>query len=111
MKAKAHDDEATWSGVPLIELLKARGAPVGEKLRGRKLASYVLVTAADGYRTVFSLGELDEALGASKAFLADMKDGEEMGAEEGPFRIVVPGESRPARWVRQVRRIELVEVP
>ncbi len=110
VKAKAHDDEAIWSGVPLRTLLEAHGAPLGERLRGRRLASYVVVTAADGYRVVFSLGELDEALGDSTAFLADLKDGVEMGPEEGPFRIVVPDESRPARWVRQVRRIELVDV-
>ena len=35
--------------------------------------------------------------------LADVKDGQPLPPREGPFRIIVPGEKRPARWVRQVR--------
>ena len=57
---------------------------------------------ADGYRAVFALPELDPAYTDRVVFLADRKDGAKIGASEGPLRIVVPGEKRQARWVRQV---------
>ncbi|MGO4222951.1 hypothetical protein AB4Y64_14000 [Lysobacter sp. TAF61] len=31
--------------------------------------------------------------------------------EDGPWRLVAPGESRPARWVRQVDSIRVVDAP
>lgn len=37
--------------------------------------------------------------------LADIKDGQPLPPGEGPFRVIVPGEKRPARWVRQVRSL------
>jgi hypothetical protein len=37
--------------------------------------------------------------------LADTKDGQPLPPREGPFRIIVPGEKRPARWVRQVSAV------
>jgi hypothetical protein len=37
--------------------------------------------------------------------LADTKDGQPLPTREGPFRIIVPDEKRPARWVRQVRAV------
>jgi hypothetical protein len=46
-------------------------------LRGPAPAHYVIVKAADGYRAIYALPELD--------------------AKAGPFRIVVPGEKHQAR--------------
>ncbi len=31
-----------------------------------------------------------------------VRDGKPLGAREGPYQIVVPGEKKHARWVRQV---------
>ena len=46
---KDHDGNlTTYEGVPLVEVLKSAGAPVGEKLRGATMASYVLAEAKDG---------------------------------------------------------------
>jgi DMSO/TMAO reductase YedYZ molybdopterin-dependent catalytic subunit len=109
--ASAHGDEADWDGVPLIELLKSAGAPAGETLRGPALALYVRVTAADGYRAVFALAELDPGTGDAQAILADRKNGQPIDAKEGPLRVIVPGDKRPARWVRQVIAIDLLSAP
>jgi hypothetical protein len=51
------DMQLTYEGVWLHKLLEAAGAPLGGALRGKVLASYVLVTAEDGYRVVYSLAE------------------------------------------------------
>jgi DMSO/TMAO reductase YedYZ molybdopterin-dependent catalytic subunit len=96
-----------YEGVPLIELLKRAGVPSGEALRGPELAKYVVVSAADGYRSVFALAELDAAFTDRVVLLADKRDGAPLPATAAPYQIVVPGEKRPARWVRQVTEIDV----
>ena len=54
---------------------------------------------------MFALVELSPELTDRVILLADTKDGEPLPPREGPFRIVVPGDKRPARWVRQVRAV------
>ena len=95
--------EATFAGVALVDLLRLAGVPLGDKLRGSNLALYLLVEAADGYRVVFALPELDPVFMDRMVLLADHRDGQPLAATEGPLRLVVPGEKRYARWVRQVR--------
>ena len=48
-----------YEGVLLQVLLRRAGVPQGDGLRGATMAIYVLAEAADGYRVVFSLAELD----------------------------------------------------
>lgn len=111
VQATAHHVSGEFSGVPLIAVLERAGAPVGERLRGRELANYVLVTAADGYRVVFALAELDSKFRDDVVLLVDQRDGKPLEAAEGPFRLVAPAEKRPGRWIRQVTRIELLRAP
>lgn len=49
--------------------------------------------------------DLDSALTDRVILLADTKDGQPLPPNEGSFRIIVPGEKRLARWVRQVRAV------
>ena len=111
LEAKDHDGRlTTYEGVPLAELLKAAGAPIGEKLRGANMASYVLAEAKDGYRVVFALSELDPAFTDSKVIVAYAANGKPLPDGQGPFRIVAPQEKRPARWIRMLQRIEVVKI-
>ena len=109
VKASAHGVEGEWGGVPLVEVLRAAGAPLGEALRGRNLALYVRVSAADGYRVVYALAELDPKFRDDGVLLVDTINGAPLGADDGPFRLVAPGEKRPGRWVRQVTRIDVLD--
>ncbi|QWT21821.1 molybdopterin-dependent oxidoreductase [Bacillus sp. NP157] len=110
VKAGAHGDAPTaWQGVNLIDVLHAQGAPAGEALRGKALTDFVRITASDGYQVVFSLGELDPAFGGRKVVLVDKHEGKPLDAKDGPYRLVVPDDARPARWVHGVTAIELVE--
>jgi DMSO/TMAO reductase YedYZ molybdopterin-dependent catalytic subunit len=103
VRAKDHSGkESEFEGVPLDEALKQAGVKFGEGLRGKNLELYLVVEAADGYRAVFALPELDPAYTDKTILLADKRDGKAMDAKEGPLRIVVPDEKRHARWVRQV---------
>jgi len=109
VQAGAHGDApSAWEGVALVEVLRAEGAPLGKALRGDALANYVRVTATDGYQVVFSLGELDADMGAAKVVLVDRHEGKPLDAKDGPLRLVVPGDQRPARWIRNVTTIELL---
>jgi hypothetical protein len=37
--------------------------------------------------------------------LADRRDGKPLSDREGPLQVIVPGEKKHARWVRQVVRL------
>jgi len=103
LKAKDHSGkESSFEGVALSAVLKLAGVKLGEELRGKNLALYLVVDAADGYRVVFALPELDEAFTDKVVLLADKRDGAKLSERDGPLQIVVPGEKRQARWVRQV---------
>jgi len=109
--AEAHGHAANCTGPNLIDVVATVGAPSGETLRGKSLALYVRVSAADGYRAVFALAELDPAMRDAVPIVSASCDGAPLDAKDGPFRIVVPGEKRPARWVRQVTSIDLLSAP
>jgi len=112
VEVKDHDGNlTTYEGVPLVELLESAGAPVGEKLRGATMASYVLAEAKDGYRVVFALPELDPAFTDSKVLVAYAANGKPLPDGQGPLRIVAPQEKRPARWIRMLQRIQVVKIP
>ena len=106
--AKDHDGkEHRYSGVPLSELLKLAGATLGNELRGKNLRKYLVVKAADGYEAVFALPELDPEFATRTILLADKVDGEPLAQGVGPYRVVVPGEKKMARWVREIKAIEI----
>jgi DMSO/TMAO reductase YedYZ molybdopterin-dependent catalytic subunit len=103
VRAKDHGGaEAEFEGVALAEIIKLAGVPAGEQLRGDKLALFLLVEAADRYRAVFALPELDAMFTDKVVLLADRRDGKPLNEKEGPLRIIVPDEKRHGRWVRQV---------
>ncbi|GAB2597000.1 molybdopterin-dependent oxidoreductase [Spirosoma areae] len=116
LKALPHTDLTTtdrdgkthrYSGVPLVDLLRQAGATLGGELRGKNLMKYVVVKAADGYEVVFALPEIDPDYTTQTILLADSADGMPMNAGVGPYRLVVPGEKKPSRWVRAVQAIEV----
>ncbi len=104
-----HGHKIECEGVSLTAFLRAAKAMPVEPLRGAQLARVVSVGARDGYRAAFALAELDPTLGNRTVVLTDRCNGQPLSAEDGPWRLVVPGESRPARWIRQVDSIRVLE--
>jgi len=103
VKTKNHDGkDVTCEGVELREILSRAGVKFGEEMRGKTVANYVLIQAADKYEAVFALAELDPAFSARLILLADSADGKPLADSNGPLQIIVPDEKRHARWVRQV---------
>jgi hypothetical protein len=106
----APDTPVTFAGVSLKAVLEKSGVSFGESLRGKRLASCLLVEAADGYRVVFAMPEIDPAFTDKQIVLAFLKNGKSLDEKEGPYRIVVPDEKRMARWIRQVTTLKIVDV-
>ncbi len=92
----------------MAPLLATAGIQLGDALRGPRMSEVLLVEAADGYKVVFALAEVDPAFATREIILAYKRDGKPMDAREGPFRIVAPGDKRPARWIRQVTTLKIV---
>ncbi len=101
----------THEGVLVAEVLKRVGAPLGKALRGDAMATYVVASATDGYRVVFSLAELDPEFSGSEIMIVDRTNGQPLLADQGPMRLVVPKDLPGARSMRMLERIEVVRVP
>jgi hypothetical protein len=110
VKTGAAGAESTFVGVPLKALLEKAGVAFGEAIRGKRLASCLLVEAADGYRVVIALPEIDSAFTDKQVLLAFLRDGKPLDEKEGPYRIVIPDEKRMARWVKRVTTLKIVDV-
>jgi len=96
-----------YTGVSLSFLLKQSGATTGKDLRGENLIKYVIVEASDGYQVIFSLAELDPEFSDDKIILADTMDNAPLAVADGPFRIIVQNDKRPARCIKQVTGIKV----
>jgi len=89
----------TYAGVPLIDLLTRLGVP--EKPRGKDLRIYLVAEGSDGYKVVYSLGEVTPDVHDGTVMVADAEAGKPL-TDSGPLKLVATGEKRPARWVRNL---------
>ncbi|ASU34908.1 molybdopterin-dependent oxidoreductase [Mucilaginibacter xinganensis] len=108
MRTDKDGKEHRYSGVVLSAILQKAGVTLGSELKGKNLTKYVEVTAADGYQVVFALAELDKNFTDRLVILANKADGKPLLPSEGPFRIIVQDEKKPARCVRQVTGIRVL---
>jgi len=99
-----------FDAIPLKAVLEKGGVTLGDSLRGKRVSSCLLVQAADGYSAVIALPEIEPEFTSGEVFLADGQDGKPLDAKAGPLRIVIPGDKRMARWVRQVTALKIVAV-
>lgn len=106
----AHGQKHDYEGPLLIDVLAKVGVATGKPVGGKELASVVLVTASDGYRVALGLGEADPATRPNRIIVADRADGAPLAAKDGPFKLVVEGDLRPARSARMVTEIAVVRM-
>ena len=100
----------TYQGVELSLLLERLDAPLGQKLRGKALAMYVVAEGTDKYRALYSLAEVDPAFHNGTVIVADREGGQPI-TRDGPFKLVNTEDKRPARWVRNLASIQLSSIP
>ena len=106
-----HGHTRSYSGVPVSALLALVGAPQGEALHGKAISDLVVVSAADGYRVLLALAETDPVMRSEQVIVADQADGAPLDAHEGPLRLIVEGDKRPARSAREVQSIKVRILP
>jgi len=107
VKAMDHGTPATFDGVLLTDVLAKVDLPMGEKFHNTGASYYVVVEAQDGYRAVFAWAELDSTFIDKSVYVVTSRDGKPISGNDGPFQLVVPGEKRAARWVRQVTALRI----
>jgi hypothetical protein len=111
VSAKGHDGvSGTFSCVPIKDILATVQAPTGENLRGPGMSLVLIASAKDNYQAAFALAELDESIGDKPAFVCDKQDRQPLSASDGPIRLVVPSDKRPARWVRMLTGLEIKQL-
>jgi len=81
-----------FEGVTLKSVLEKAGVRFGESMKGKGLTNCLLIEAADGYRAVIALPELDPAFTDKQTLLVFLRDGKPLGENEGPYRVVIPDE-------------------
>ncbi len=96
--------DAAWTGPLLWEVLVAAGAVDPAKPAGM-VRGLVRVTGSDGYVVAFALAELSPEFAGKPVQLALAMDGAALPPEG--LRLIVPGEKRGGRSVRDVIRIDV----
>jgi DMSO/TMAO reductase YedYZ molybdopterin-dependent catalytic subunit len=105
-----HEQTHKFHGVPLTKVIGSELALSALVDPNKDTWSRIVgIVARDGYRVVFSAGELREGWGPTHAFLVWRQDGAPLSIENGPFQIVVPTDAGGARCVRQVVQIRVVD--
>jgi hypothetical protein len=106
----ADGSTVTYEGVLLYDILIKAGWKFGHEMTGKPMASYLLVTARDGYQVVFALAEIDPQFAGAKVIVADKKDGLPLTGPEQPFHIFAPQDKMRARSVYSAIKVEVVRL-
>jgi hypothetical protein len=99
----------SYSGVALADLLARIGVPRGEEVKGRLFMTAVIAEGTDKYSVLYALAEVDPSIHTGDVIVADSVDGQKLG-KDGAFKMVSSEERRPARWVRNLNEISVIEV-
>jgi DMSO/TMAO reductase YedYZ molybdopterin-dependent catalytic subunit len=97
-------EKSSYTGVPLWTLLGEAGG-IADSAKGAELHHTISITGRDGYTVVISTGEVAPDFGGKAAMIAYQRDGQELG--ENGLRLVMPGDKRGGRYVRDVLEIEV----
>lgn len=98
----------TYSGVPISAILTKLGMPFEKASEHTLLKTYVIAEGTDGYKVLISVYETLATIRQSDAIVADaiITDGE-FGPlqKDGVFKLVIPGDTRPQRWVQNLKSL------
>jgi len=109
--ATDHGTPVTFEGVLLSDVLAKVRTPTGEAFNKTVASYYVIAEAHDGYRAIFSWAEVDPSFTDRKVYIVTKRDGKALSERDGPFELIVPGEKRYSRWVRQLKTIRVEPLP
>lgn len=97
----------TYTGVSFWDLLNTSvGISTNASIKNDLLDMYVVATGTDGYKSVFSMGELSSAFGNQPDLIAYQMNGVDL-TSSGFARLVVPNDVKQGRWVSNLASIEV----
>ena len=100
----------TWRPCRLTRFTFDPAAPggvcCGSRGRSTKALAVGLIFAAPTYQVIRRAR--GNPVRANRIIVADKADGAVLGGDDGPFKLVVEGDLRPARGARQVVKIEVI---
>jgi hypothetical protein len=111
IKTTDHGTPVTFEGVLLADVLAKVRTPTGEAFNKTAASYYLIAEAHDGYRAVFSWAEIDATFTDRKVYVVTKRDGKVLSAKDGPYELIVPGEKRYSRWVRQLNLLRVEPLP
>ena len=98
-----------YSGVALTDLLAKVGVLLGEQVKGKLFLTGIVAEGTDHYDVLYALAEVDPSIHAGDVIVADSVDDHKL-EKDGAFKMVSTEEKRPARWVRNLASITVIEV-
>ncbi len=104
------EQKHSYTGALLWDVLTKATLKLDPDRKNDQLRKYVVITANDGYEVVISLGEIDPGFGHNPCLLAWDEDGQPLTGEDGPVRLVTPGDVKGGRYVYGVVKIEVRDV-
>ena len=97
--------QAEFEG-PLLWTVLAQANAVDPAMAREQVRQSVLITGSDGYSAVLGLGEISPSFEGKQVIIAERMDGQPLGP--GHLRLVVPGDRRGGRSVRDVAGIAIL---
>ncbi len=103
----------TYTGIKLWDLLSDAGGATVTSAKNDILSKYVVATGSDGYKAVFSLGEIDPSFGNQPVMVAYADTGGQLGphGSDGLARMVVPGDKAGGRYVSDLVNLDVRSLP
>jgi hypothetical protein len=100
----------TYTGVSLWNLIQDAGLLINPNIKNDVLNFVVVATGSDGYRAVFSAGEIDPAFGNQQDLVAYADTNGQLGpgGSDGAMRIVVPGDIAGGRYVSNLTSLQVI---
>ena len=104
--------QVDYKGVPLRTILAGKLKTPNTMASLRSMSDAVLVVrATDDYQTAISAAAVAMDPKGEKFLLALERDGKPFDKDQGPVKLIVPGDSEHVRWVRMVSTVDLVRMP
>lgn len=100
------EETASFTGAALWTLLERAGGVAERSGMGAKLRHTLTITGRDGYAVALSLGEIDPEFEGKPVIVAWSRNDRPLDPKDG-LRLVVPGDKRGGRGVRDVVRVEV----
>jgi molybdate transport system substrate-binding protein len=101
----------SFTGVPLWDILSVAQVNLNVDVRNDKLSMFIVATGSDGYQAVVAWGEIDPDFANQPILVAFEEAGQPIEGNDGPFRLVVPGDGRGGRYVFGLVNLSLRDAP